>query len=185
HGFASDARRILVRHGSLAQQHARRAPGLLAESAARAAAGMRQIQMSPPRPIDLQRQALRLNAAGTSPPPRGEYAEPAHLPTRALPLLRDIDNPHAVALTQNTLALALSHVGDDREAIALFELAAATLHTLGDRENEGKIMANLALAHRRHGRSDASANVLRLALTKLERNSSAYELVEAELRRAS
>jgi len=185
HRFASDARRILVRHGSLAQQHARRAPGLLAESAARAAAGMRQIQMSPPRPIDLQRQALRLNAAGTSRRRRGEYAEAADLHTRALLLLRDIDNPHAVALTQNNLALALSHVGDDREAIALFELAAATLHTLGDRENEGKIMANLALAHRRHGRSDESANVLRLALTKLERNSSAYELVEAELRRAS
>src|SRR5262249_50511802 len=143
-----------------------------------------QIQMSPPRPIDLQRQALRLNAAGTSRRRRGEYAEAADLHTRALLLLRDID-PHAVALTQNNLALALSHVGDDREAIALFELAAARLHAVGDRKNEGKIMANLALAHRRHGRSDESANVLRLALTKLERNSSAYELVEAELRRAS
>jgi hypothetical protein len=46
-------------------------------------------------------------------------------------------------------------------------------------------MANLALAHRRHGRDDESTNVLRLALSKLERDSSAYELVEAQLRRAS
>src|SRR5215813_5136482 len=116
---------------------------------------------------------------------RGEYAEAADLHTRALHLLRDIDNPHAVALTQNNLALALSHVGDDREAISLFEEAAATLHTLGDQENEGKIMANLALAHRRHGRTDESADVLRTALTKLERDSGVYELVEAELSRAS
>jgi tetratricopeptide (TPR) repeat protein len=100
-------------------------------------------------------------------------------------LLRDVDNPHALALTQNNLALALSHVGDDPTAISLFEQAVATLDALGDRENEGKIMANLALAHRRHGRTDESADVLRLALTKLERNSSAYELVEAELSRAS
>jgi len=100
-------------------------------------------------------------------------------------MLRDIDDPHAVALTQNNLALALSHVGDDAGAISLFEQAAATLRTLGDIENEGKIMANLALAHRRHGRTDESANVLRIALTKLDRDSSAYELVEAELRSAS
>lgn len=176
--------RMLARHGSQAREHAKRLPGLLETSAARAAAGVRQIQPSP-RPIDLQREALRLNAEGTNERRRGAYAEAVDLHTRALILLQDVDNPHAVALTQNNLALALSHVGDDGDAISLFEQAAATLHELGDKENEGKIMANLALAHRRHGRADESADVLRLALTKLERDSSAYELVEAELSRAS
>lgn len=179
------AHRMLARYGSHAQEHAKRLPGLLETSAARAAAGVRQIQLSPPRPIDLQREALRLNAEGTNERRRGAYAEAVDFHTRALMMLQDVDNPHAVALTQNNLALALSHVGDDRDAISLFEQAAATLHELGDKENEGKIMANLALAHRRHGRTDESADVLRLALTKLERDSSAYELVEAELRRAS
>lgn len=185
HSFASDAHRVLVRHGARAAQHAQRVPGVVAQTAERAAAGVRQIQLSPPRPIDLRRQALRLNADGTNCRRRGAYAEAVDLHTRALMLLRDVDDPHALALTQNNLALALSHVGDDSNAVSLFEQAAATLDALGDKENEGKIMANLALAHRRHGRTDESANVLRLALTKLERNSSAYELVEAELRRAS
>ena len=183
--FASAARHTLARHGSRTRRHAERVPGILARTTARASAGIREIQLSPPRPIDLQRQALRLNAAGTSQRRRGAYPEAVDLHTRALVLLRDIDNQHAVALTQNNLALALSHVGDDPDAISLFEEAAETLHTLGDQENEGKIMANLALAHRRHGRTDESADVLRLALTKLERDSSAYELVEAELSRAS
>ena len=177
--------RMLTRHGSQAREHAKRLPGLLEKNAARAAAGVKQIQLSPPRPIDLQREALRLNAEGTNHRRQGAFSEAVDLHTRALMLLQNVDNPHAVALTQNNLALALSHVGDDRTAITLFEQAAATLHELGDTENEGKIMANLALTHRRHGRDDESANVLRLALSKLERDSSAYELVEAELRRAS
>jgi tetratricopeptide (TPR) repeat protein len=177
--------RALGRYGSHGREYAKRVPGLLETSASRAAAGVRQIQVSPPRPIDLQREALRLNAEGTNRRRQGEYAEAVDLHTRALMLLHDVDNPQAVALTQNNLALALSHVGDDGDAISLFEQAAATLHELGDKENEGKVMANLALAHRRHGRDDESTNVLRLALSKLERDSSAYELVEAQLRRAS
>jgi tetratricopeptide (TPR) repeat protein len=177
--------RTLGRYSSHGRDYAKRVPGLLETSAARAAAGVRQIQLAAPRPIDLQREALRLNAEGTNRRRQGAYTEAVDLHTRALLLLGDVDNPQAVALTQNNLALALSHVADDGDAISLFEQAAATLHELGDKENEGKVMANLALAHRRHGRNDESTNVLRLALSKLERDSSAYELVEAQLRRAS
>jgi len=182
---ASDMHRTFAPHASRVREQAQRVPGLLAVTAERTAASIRQIQLSPQRPIDLQRQALRLNAEGTNHRRQGAYAEAVDLHTRALVLLGDVDDPHALALTQNNLALALSHSGDDHKAIPLFEQAAATLEALGDNENEGKIMANLALAHRRHGRADESENVLRLALTKLERNSSAYERVEAELRRAS
>ena len=180
--------RMLGRYSSHGREYAKRMPGLVEAGATRAAATVRQIQLPTPppaRPIDLQREALRLNAEGTNRRRQGAYTDAVELHTRALTLLCDIDNPHAVALTQNNLALALSHVGDDGDAISLFEQAAATLHELGDKENEGKIMANLALAHRRHGREDESTNVLRLALSKLERDSSAYELVEAQLRRAS
>jgi len=184
-GTASDVQHSLAPRASRAREHAQRVPGLLAVTAEKAAASVRQVQLSPPRPIDLQRQALRLNAEGTNHRRRGAYEEAIDLHSRALILLRDVDDPHALALTQNNLALALSHVGDDPNAISLFEQAAATLDELGDKENEGKIMANLALAHRRHGRTDESKTVLRLALTKLERDSSAYELVEAQLRRAS
>jgi hypothetical protein len=79
----------------------------------------------------------------------------------------------------------MSHAGDDSEATSLFEVAAATVRELGDREQEGKIMANLALAHRRNGRERQCEETLRLALTRLRRDSSAYRRVEAELRRVA
>jgi tetratricopeptide (TPR) repeat protein len=137
------------------------------------------------RRIDLQREALRLNAAGTKQRRNGAHAEAIELHKRALELLRGTEDPRAVALTQNNLALALSHVGDDRRATTLFEQAAATVRELGDDEHEGRIMANLALAHRRHGRPDQCDDVLRHALTKLGRDSAAYKRVEAELGRVS
>jgi hypothetical protein len=137
------------------------------------------------QPIDLHREALRLNASGTRRRRSGAYAEAVELHHLALEILHGLDDPRAVALTQNNLALALSHVGDDSTAIALFEEAAATLRQLGEEEHEGRIFANLGLAHRRHGRYEQSENVLQLALTKLTPTSRAYETVEAEVRRAS
>ena len=133
------------------------------------------------RQIDVQREALRLNSAGARERRSGSPAAAIELHTRALELLRGTHDLRAVALTQNNLALALSHVGDDRAATALFEEAAATARQLGDREHEGRIMANLALAHRRHGRLEQYEDSLRIALTKLRRDSTAYKRVEAEL----
>jgi tetratricopeptide (TPR) repeat protein len=139
---------------------------------------------SRPRHIDLQRQALRLNAAGTQRRRDGALDEAVRLHSEALEILRGTEDPHATALVQNNLALALSHTGDDRRATTLFEQAAATVRELGDAEHEGRIMANLAIAHRRHGRVDECDDILRAALTKLRRDSSAYKRVEAELARA-
>jgi tetratricopeptide (TPR) repeat protein len=135
--------------------------------------------------IDLHREALRLNASGTRHRRNGAHAEAVELHRRALEILHGLDDRRAVALTQNNLALALSHVGDDSNAIALFEEAAATLRELGEEEHEGRIIANLGLAHRRQGRYEQSENVLQLALTKLTPASRAYETVEAEVSRAS
>jgi len=135
------------------------------------------------KPIDLQREALRLNAAGTRHRRSGAHADAIELHRKALEVLREAHDPHAVALTQNNLALALSHVGEDQSATQLFEQAAAAVHALGDDEHEGRIMANLALAHRRHGRPEECEHALRLAMTKLRQGSSAYRRVEAELTR--
>jgi hypothetical protein len=132
-------------------------------------------------PVDPQREALRLNAAGSRQRRNGAYAEAVELHRRALEILGGVEAPHTVALTQNNLALALSHLGDDSRAIALFEEAAATLRELGEEEHEGRIIANLGLVHRRQGRSRQSDDVLQLALTKLRPVSKAYEAVEAEL----
>ena len=135
--------------------------------------------------IDLHREALRLNASGTRHRRNGAYAEAVELHRRALEILQRLDDRRAAALTENNLALALSHLGEDSNAIAMFEQAAATLRELGEEEHEGRIIANLGLAHRRQGRYEQSENVLQLALTKLTPASRAYETVEAEVRRAS
>ncbi len=132
-------------------------------------------------PFDPQREALRLNAAGSRQRRSGAYAEAVELHGRALAILGRVDARHAVALTQNNLALALSHLGDDSRAIALLEEAAATLRELGEEEHEGRIIANLGLVYRRGGPSRQSDHALQLALTKLRPTSKAYEAVEAEL----
>ena len=142
-------------------------------------------QRQPKEPIDLYREAVRLNTAGTGERRSGHHTEAVGLHRRALEILLKLDDRRAVALTQNNLALALSHLGEDSNAVALFEEAAATLRELGEEEHEGRIIANLGLAHRRHGRHEESGNVLQLALTKLPPASTAYETVLAELRRAS
>jgi tetratricopeptide (TPR) repeat protein len=134
---------------------------------------------------DPQRDALRLNAAGTRHRRNGASAKAIELHGRALALLLDVDDPRAVALTQNNLALALSSIGEHDRATMLLEEAAATVHDLGDQECEGRIMANLALTHRRHGRRDECADALQLALTKLGPDTNEYKLVEAELSRVT
>jgi tetratricopeptide (TPR) repeat protein len=135
--------------------------------------------------LDPQREAIRLNAAGTQQRRSGRYDEAVEYHRRALEILRALGDRRGVALTQSNLALALSHAGDDVWAVGLFEEAAATLGELGDEEHEAQIMANLGITHRRHGRPEEGENVLELALSKLSPASSAYQAIEAELRRAS
>jgi tetratricopeptide (TPR) repeat protein len=135
--------------------------------------------------LDPKREAIRLNALGTQHRRSGRYDEAVETHRQALEILLALGDRRDVALTQSNLALALSHAGDDGWAVGLFEEAAATLGELGDEEGEARIMANLGVTHRRHGRRDAGDNVLELALSKLSPDSSAYQAIEAELRRAS
>ena len=163
-----------------------------AESGSRTAHGLMQTALSTSVRLasrvpqaDPHRKALQLNAAGTQYRRDGLYDHAVECHRRALEILRALDDRQAVALTQSNMALALSHAGDDGWAIGLFEEAAAILRELGDEEHEAQIIANLGVAHRRHGRREEGDNVLELALSKLTPASSAYQAIEAELRRAS
>ena len=138
-----------------------------------------------PGRLDAQREAIRLNAAGTQHRRSGRYDEAVECHRQALEILGLLGDRQGVALTQSNLALALSRTGDHDWSVGLLEEAAATLHELGDAEHEAQIMANLGLVHRRHGRRKEGDNVLELALSKLNPASSAYRAIEAELRRAS
>jgi tetratricopeptide (TPR) repeat protein len=128
---------------------------------------------------------MRLNGAGTQYRRSGRYDEALECHRQALEILQALGDRRGVALTQSNLALALSHAGDDHWAVGLLEEAAATLGELGDEEHEAQIMANLGVTHRRHGRREEGDNVLELALSKLSPGSSAYQAIEAKLRRAS
>lgn len=186
---AHDAKRAfhaVLRIVNVGVAHAQRVRGSVTRRVAGGLAISRHRPRLPrARHIDVQHEALRLNVAGTKHRRSGEHAKAIELHRRALEILSDTEDLHAVALTQNNLALAMSHVGDDPAATVLFEQAAATLRELGDQEREGRIMANLALAHRRHGRVRECEDVLRLALTKLHHDSSAHRRVEAELSRVA
>ena len=177
---------------TVVRRHTGRVARTAAGSASRAGGSLGQSARATalrfaPRPARLnpQREAIRLNATGTQHRRHGRYEEAVACHRQALEILRALGDRRGVALTQSNLALALSHAGDDEWAIGLFEEAAATLRDLGDEEHEGQVMANLGLVHRRHGRRQEGDNVLELALAKLSPASSAYQAVEAELRRAS
>jgi tetratricopeptide (TPR) repeat protein len=136
-----------------------------------------------PKPIDRQREALRLNATGTRLRREGAFDDAAEQHRQALTLFHDLGDQHSEALTLNNLALALDHAGDET-ALELFERAATTLGELGDEQHEGQVIANLAVAFRRRGETDRSEDALDTALAKLRPESDAYRKVES-LRRAS
>jgi tetratricopeptide (TPR) repeat protein len=136
-----------------------------------------------PAPVVQDRAALRANAAGAQLRRDGAYLQAAEQHRIALDLFRELGDRRSEALTLNNLALALDRAGE-AGALELFEEAAAILGELGEDQQEGEVIANLALAFRRRGSDERSAEVLELALEKLNPESQAYRKVEG-LRRAS
>jgi tetratricopeptide (TPR) repeat protein len=152
------------------------------------AAGSRLSDQRPARSRDryrLQKEALRLNTAGSDARRRGEAQRASELHLEALEVVRQLDDHVAEALTLNNLALALGSAGDTEGAIARFVEAHAIACALGDPKYEGLIAANLATAYRRHGYEQQAVEFLRVALAKLPPTSGAYRQVEEELQRAS
>jgi tetratricopeptide (TPR) repeat protein len=136
-----------------------------------------------PTPVARDKEALRANAAGAQLRRDGAYAQAAEQHRTALAIFQELGDRRSEALTLNNLALALDRAGDP-EALDLFEESAAILGDLGEKQQEGEVIANLALAFRRRGSEERSAQVLELALEKLNPESQAYRKVEG-LRRAS
>lgn len=186
---ASAARVALVEARARSNALARAAKALghrVGRGVGRAGRAAATIRFSPrAAELDPKHEAIRLNANGTQQRRSGRYDEAAEYHRQALEILRALGDRRGVALTQSNLALALSHAGDDVWAVGLFVEAAATLRELGDEEHEARIMANLGVTHHRHGRPEEGDDVLELALSKLSPASSAYQAIEAELRRAS
>jgi tetratricopeptide (TPR) repeat protein len=135
--------------------------------------------------VGLQRQALRLNELGAQFRREGNHEQAAEQHRAALAIVRQLGDRHAEALTLNNLALALVHTGSVSVAVQHFEQALVLFRELGDEEHEGQVIANVGFVRRRQGRDEDAESLLHAALDKLPPDSSAYHMVEAELRRAS
>ena len=152
------------------------------------AAGSRLSARRPQRSRDrhrLQKEALRLNTAGSDARRTGDAKRASELHLDALEVVRELGDRTAEALTLNNLALALGSAGDTDGAIARFVEAHAVACDLGEPKYEGLIAANLATAYRRQGYEQQAVRFLHVALEKLPPTSGAYHQVEAELQRAS
>lgn len=152
------------------------------------AAGTRLSEQRPVRSRDryrLQKEALRLNTAGSDARRRGDPQRASELHLEALEAVRELGDRTAEALTLNNLALALGAAGDEDASIARFSEAHAVACELGAPKYEGLIAANLATAYRRRGYEQQAVQFLHVALEKLPPSSGAYHRVEEELERAS
>ena len=133
----------------------------------------------------LQKEALRLNTAGSDARRHGDPRRAAELHLEALEVVRELGDRTAEALTLNNLALALGAAGDTDAEIARFVEAHAVACALDEPKYEGLIAANLATAYRRRGHDEQAVRFLHVALEKLPPSSGAYHRVEEELRHAS
>jgi tetratricopeptide (TPR) repeat protein len=175
----SRAHAVAAQHIATATTHAQRH----ARSAATSVVASAKEAWPARTPVVREREAVRANAAGVQLRRQGEYAEAAEQHRFALEIFRELGDRRSEALTLNNLALALDRSGD-AAALDLFEQAATILGELGEEQHEGQVIANLGMAFRRRGREEQSAEVLELALGKLDPESDAYRTVE-RLRRAS
>ena len=152
------------------------------------AAGNRLATQRIAKPRDhhrLQKEALRLNTAGSDARRNGDPQRAGELHMQALEVVRELGDRVAEALTLNNLALALGAAGDTDGAIARFVEAHTVACNLDESKYEGLIAANLATAYRRRGYERQALEFLHVALEKLPPSSGAYRQVEEELRHAS
>jgi Tetratricopeptide repeat len=132
-----------------------------------------------------QREAVRLNARGVEHRRSGRHQQAVADHRRALTLMQDTGDKRGEAMTENSLALALAHAGDDGAALEHFERSLAILSDIEDEQSEGRVLANVGFVHSRRGRRHEAVDCLNAALRKLSPESPAYRRVEEQLRRAS
>ena len=89
---------------------------------------------------------------------------------------------HGEALALNALALAHASGGRYTEAVAALDRALALLAETDKRHDEGRILANLGVVHRKAGGAEAAKECLAQALERLDSDSRESEHAAALLR---
>jgi tetratricopeptide (TPR) repeat protein len=114
----------------------------------------------------------------------GQNAEAVNAAARAAESSRAEGDPHGEALALNTLALALAADARYAEAVEKLDRAVELLAQTDKRHDEGRVLANLGVVHRKAGGAEDAKRCLAQALERLDSNS--RESVQAaELLRAS
>ena len=160
---ATAARRALEAWGSRAQREA-------SALAARA----RPVDR-PPTPSELLMESSRLRRDGKVP----QAVEAA---ANAAAGFRGVGDPHGEALALNSLALALAAEGRFVDAVDALDRARGLLAQTDHRHDEGRVLANLGVVHRRAGGAEAAKLCLAQAIERLDSDSRESEQAAALLR---
>jgi tetratricopeptide (TPR) repeat protein len=96
--------------------------------------------------------------------------------------IRKENDAHGEALALNALALAEASAGRYTEAVAALDRALQLVAQTDKRHDEGRILANLGVVHRKAGGAEAAKECLAQALERLDSDSRESEHAAALLR---
>lgn len=130
---------------------------------------------------DRRHEIVRLSNLGSAYRRAGELADAQICAARALEVAREIGDARLLGLTLNGLGLVQSAQPLPAPAVTAFEEAREIFRTLGDRQIEGQILANLGNVYSRLGDRQTAKATWAEALSALAPDSSAHESLAAWL----
>jgi tetratricopeptide (TPR) repeat protein len=152
-------------------------------AAARAPAVKTQLAQLPRRiaqPLD--RSPDELLAASNRARRDGRINRAVASATKAADGFRAENDPHGEALALNSLALAQASARRYTDAVAALDRALTLVAQTDKRHDEGRILANLGVVHRKAGGAEAAKECLAQALERLDSDSRESEHAAALLR---
>jgi tetratricopeptide (TPR) repeat protein len=130
----------------------------------------------------LERSPLELLTASTRARRNGRIERAVLTATKAADGFRQENDAHGEALALNALALAESSAGRYTDAVAALDRALQLVAQTDKRHDEGRILANLGVVHRKAGGAEAAKECLAQALERLDSDSRESEHAAALLR---
>jgi tetratricopeptide (TPR) repeat protein len=152
-------------------------------AAARAPVVKAQVEQLPRRIAQpLERSPVELLTTSTRARRNGRTERAVATATKSADGFRKENDAHGEALALNALALAEASAGRYTEAVAALDRALQLVAQTDKRHDEGRILANLGVVHRKAGGAEAAKECLAQALERLDSDSRESEHAAALLR---
>ena len=152
-------------------------------AAARAPVVKAQVEQLPRRIAQpLERSPVELLTISTNARRNGRIERAVATATKSAEGFRSENDVHGEALALNALALAEASAGRYTEAVAALDRALQLVAQTDKRHDEGRILANLGVVHRKAGGAEAAKECLAQALERLDSESRESEHAAALLR---